>query len=505
VIAPANTAESATAAATATRRAAGVRPHPRPALTAAALAVALAVPLAAQQGPNRAQPPRPGPAPRLTLPQVQKSTLSNGLRVWLLEHHEVPIVQANLVVLSGAAADVPGQFGAASLTAAMLDEGAAGKAALALADEVEFLGAQLGTGATFDASAVRMSTPAARLPEALALLAEVALRPDFPTEELERLRTERLTALLQARDEPQSLIGIAFPRLLYGPEHRYGTSAGGTEASLKALGVNELRAFHRGHYRPDNAVLIVVGDVAAGALQPLAESRFGAWKADGAAAPPFPLRAAPQPPKRQIFIVDKPGAPQSQIRVGLVGVPRNTADYVALDVWNTILGGSFTSRLNTNLRETHGYSYGAASRFDMRRAAGPFFATAGVQTDKTAEALKEFFNELNGMLAPIPADELDKAKNYAALSFPGEFETTGQLAVKLEELVTYALPDDVFSRYVDEVQKIAPADMARVAKTYLQMDRLVVVIVGDRQTIEAPVRAANLGPVTVVPVDDVMR
>ena len=177
-------------------------------------------------------------------------------------------MQANLVVLSGASADVPGQFGAASMTAAMLDEGAAGKAALALADEVEFLGAQLSTAASFDASAVRMSTPAAKLADALGLLADVALTPDFPPQELERLRTERLTALLQARDEPQSLAGIAFPRLLYGPEHRYGTGAGGTETSLKALGVDQLRTFHRGHYRPDNAVLIVVGDVDAAGAAP---------------------------------------------------------------------------------------------------------------------------------------------------------------------------------------------------------------------------------------------
>ncbi|MGD9903611.1 MAG: M16 family metallopeptidase [Vicinamibacterales bacterium] len=465
----------------------------------------MALPLAAQQAPDRSKPPTPGPAPALTLPTVEKLTLANGLRVWLLEHHEVPLVQANLVVLSGASADVPGQFGAAAMTAAMLDEGAAGKAALALADEVEYLGAQLSTTASFDASTVRMSTPAARLPEALGLLADVALMPDFPGPELDRLRTERLTALLQARDEPQALIGLAFPRLLYGPEHRYGTSANGTETSLKALTVDQLRTFHRGHYRPDNAVLIVVGDVTLPTLRPLVEARFGAWKAAGPAAPPFPVRASPQPGARRIYIVDKPGAAQSQIRIGLVGVPRSTPDYVALDVWNTILGGSFTARLNQNLREKNGYSYGAASRFDMRKAAGPFFATAGVQTDKTADALREFFNELNGMARPIPADELDKAKNYAALSFPGEFETTGQLAAKLEEIAVNGLPDDVFSKYVSEVQAVTAADMARVAKTYLLMDRLAVVIVGDRAVIEAPVRATALGPVTIVPVDDVMR
>ena len=469
------------------------------------MAIALTAGVAAQQGPDRSKPPAPGPAAPLTVPAVQKVTLANGLRVWVLEHHEVPLVQANLVVLSGASSDVPGQFGAASMTAAMLDEGAAGKAALTVADSVEFLGAQLSTSAGFDSSVVRMSTPATKLREALDLLADVAFAPDFPGEELERLRAERLTNLLQARDDPASLVSLAFPRLLFGPEHRYGTSAGGTETSVKALGVGELRAFHRGHYRPDNAVLIVVGDVTPAVLKPLLDARFGAWKADGPAAPPFPVRASPQPGKRQIYLVDKPGAAQSQIRIGLVGVPRSTPDYIALDVLNTILGGSFTSRLNQNLREKNGYSYGASSRFDMRRSAGPFQAGAGVQTDKTAPALNEFFAELNGILTPIPADELEKSKNYAALSFAGEFETTGQLAAKLEEIAVFNLPDDVFTKYVGSVQAITAADLTRVAKQYLLVDRMAVVVVGDRAKVEAPIRALGLGIVTVVPIADVLK
>ena len=471
----------------------------------AALAVAATTPLTAQQRPDRSKPPVTGPAPELKLPPIQKFTLGNGLRVWLLEQHEVPLVQANLVVLSGASADVPGQFGAASMTAAMLDEGAAGKAALALADEIEFLGATVSTSASFDASAVRLSTPAARLGDAMTLMAQVALTPDFPETDFNRLRTERLTSLLQARDDASALVGLAFPRLLYGPEHRYGTGAAGTEATLKALGVAELRAFHRAHYRPDNAVLIVVGDITPAALRPLVEQRFGSWKAEGAMPAALPVRNSPQPGKRQIYIVDKPGAAQSQIRIGLVGVPRSTPDYVALDVLNTMFGGAFTSRLNQNLRETHGYTYGAFSMFDMRRAAGPFFAMAGVQTDKTADALKEFFVELTNILKPIPADELDRFKNFAALGYAGEFETNSQLAAKLEGLAVYNLPEDEFSTYVGKVQKVTPADAQRVAKQYLLLDRLAVVVVGDRASIEAPIRATNLGPVTVVPVADVMR
>ncbi len=482
-----------------TFRAVGVRP------LSAALTLALTVSVAAQQAPDRSKPPTLGPAPVLTLPAVQKLTLVNGLRVWVLEQHEVPLVQANLVVLSGASSDVPGQFGVASMTAAMLDEGAAGKASLAVADAIEFLGAQLSTTAGFDASVVRLSTPATKLREALDLLADVAFAPDFPADEVERLRTERLTGLLQARDDAGALAGIAYPRLLFGPEHRYGTGAGGTESSLKALGATELRAYHRSHYRPDNAVLIVVGDVAPAALKTLLDPRFGTWKAGGPAAPPFPVRASPQPGKRHIFLVDKPGAAQSQIRIGLVGVPRSTPDYIALDVLNTILGGSFTSRLNQNLREKNGYTYGATSRFDMRRSAGPFVAGAGVQSDKTAEALKEFFNELNGILAPVPAAELEKSKSYLALSFGGEFETTSQLAAKLEEMAVYGLTDDVFTKYVAEVRAVTSADLTRVATQYLLLDRMAVVIVGDRAKIEAGIRATGLGPVTIVPIADLLK
>ncbi len=483
-----------------TFRAIGVRP-----LMALLVALVAAVTLGAQQAPDRSKPPTLGAAPALNLPVVQKLTLANGLRVWVLEQHEVPIVQANLVVLSGASAELPGQFGGASFTAGMLVEGAAGKAALAVADSVEFLGAQLSTSAGFDSSTVRMSTPAAKLREALDLLADVALAPDFPAQELERLRTERLTGLLQARDDASSLAAIAYPRLLFGPEHRYGTAAVGTETSIATLGANELLTYHRSHYRPDNAVLVVVGDVTPAALIRLLDRRFATWKAAGPAAPPFPVRASPQPAKRQIYLVDKPGAAQSQIRVGLVGVPRSTPDYIALDVLNTILGGSFTSRLNQNLREKNGYSYGASSRFDMRRSAGPFQAGAGVQTDKTAEALKECFNELTAILTPVPADELEKAKNYAALSFGGEFETSGQLAAKLEEVAVYGLPDDVFTKYVGAVQATSAADLTRVAKQYLLLDRMVVVVVGDLAKIEEGIRATNLGPVSVVPLANVLK
>jgi zinc protease len=457
-----------------------------------------------QPAPDRSQPPKTGPAPTLKLPAIQRQKLSNGLAVWLVEQHEVPIAQVNLIIGSGSADDPPERPGTASLAAAMLDEGAGTRGALELADAIEFLGAELNTSSTFDASAVRLNVPVARLSDALPLMADVVLRPTFPANELERLRKERLTDLLQARDDPAEIVRVAFPRLVFGARHRYGTPAVGTEASLEAIRLEDLRTFYSASYRPDNSTLIVVGDVTSAKLMPLLEQAFGGWRADGPPATRTNVVDPPQLTRRQIYLIDKPGAAQSQIRIGWIGVPRSTKEYATLQVLNTILGGSFTSRLNQNLREEHGYTYGAASTFDMRRSSGPFFATAGVQTDKTADALREFFNELNGIRKPIPADELDKAKNYVALGFPARFETTGDLARRLEELVVYGLPDDTFTAFVDQVSKVTAADVEKDATRYVQPDKFAVVIVGDRKAIEPGVRALNLGPLQLLSVEDVM-
>jgi predicted Zn-dependent peptidase len=457
------------------------------------------------QNPDRSKPPALGPAPSLKLPAIQKTKLGNGLPVWIVEHHEVPLAQVNLIVRSGSAADPIGKYGVGNLTAAMLDEGAGGRSSLELADAIDFLGATLATTSTFDLSAVRLSVPVARLGDALPVMADIALRPTFPAAELDRLRKERLTALLQARDNVAGLVQLAFPRMVFGPIHRYGTSATGLPPALEAMTVADLQAFYRGHYRPDNATLIVVGDVTQASVLPLLEKTFGVWKADGIKPLDTVVPTAPQLTKRQVFLIDKPGAVQSQIRIGWVGVSRSTPDYVALEVLNTVLGGSFTSRLNQNLREKHGYTYGASSAFDMRGSAGPFLAAAGVQTDKTADALKEFFVELDGILAQVPAAELEKAKNYVALGFPAEFETTGDLARKLEDLVVYGLPDDTYANFVGAVSKLTAADLQRAAARYIQPDKMAVVVVGDRGSIEGGIRALNLGSIQIVPIDDFFK
>ena len=460
--------------------------------------------LAAQQPPDRSRPPQPGPPPALNLPQIQKRQLSNGLPVWIVELHKVPVAQVNLAVLSGTAQDPPGKFGIASLTSAMLEEGAGSRSALELADAVDYLGADLNAATVTDATMVRLHVPVARLAEALPIMADVALRPTFPNDELERQRKQRLTNIIQARDDPATIAAIGFSRLLYGRAHRYGTPGFGTAETIKAFTTDDLRAFYNATFRPTNAALLAVGDITADATMPLFESTFGTWKPPGGgAAAAEKLPPVEQPAAREVSLIDKPGAPQTQIRIGWIGVPRSTPDYFPLIVLNTLLGGSFSSRLNMNLREKHGYTYGASSSFDMRASAGPFSAGAGVQTDKTGEALKEFFNELNAIGKPVPADELARAKNYVALRFPGGFETTGDVSRRLEDALVYKLPDDYFSKYVQNIQAVTSADVQRVAQKYIQPARFIVTVVGDRQQIEPQIRPLNLGALKVVTIDDV--
>ena len=469
-----------------------------------AVMVALTVAVGAQQGPDRSKAPVPGAAPTLTLPPIQKRALTNGLPVWIVEMHEVPVANVTLIIKAGAGDDPAGRYGLANFTAAMLDEGAGTRNALQLADAIDYLGASLSTGSSFDMSSVRLQAPVSKLDDALPLMADVALRPAFSDTEVERLRKERMTSLMQTRDNAGALATAAFGRLVFGPRHRYGTPGLGNQASNSEMSASDLKAFYASYYQPQNAHLLVVGDVTPAAMLPKLERAFGGWK-NGAAPPKTTVSPAAQHGPRQIYLVDKPGAAQSQIRIGWMGVARSTADYYVLDVLNTILGGSFTSRLNQNLREEHGYAYGASSSFDMRLSAGPFTAGAGVQSDKTVESLREFFKELDGMHQPVPADELARAKNYEALGFPAAFETTAGMAGNLVELVVYGLPESFFADYVPKIQAVTAADVRRAANEYLQTDRFAVVVVGDLAKIEKPIRDAGLGPVKVVTVDEILK
>lgn len=462
-----------------------------------------AIGTSARQPPDRAHPPQPGLPPALHLPAVHEQRLSNGLRVFLVEQHKVPVAQVNLVVFRGAAGDPAGRFGVASLTAAMLENGAGSRSALEIADAIDFLGADLDTAGGIDSSTVRLHVPVARLGDALPIMADVALRPTFPSDELDRLRRERLTSILQAREQPGTIALTAFMHVLYPAAHRYATPTFGTAAAIESFTPADLRAFYQAAYRPDNAALVVTGDVTPGAVMPLVERSFGAWKPAGGPLAASTLPAAPEPAGRTVYLVDKPGAAQSAIRIGWIGAARSTPDYFPLEVMNTILGGSFSSRLNMNLREKHGYTYGAGSGFDMRASAGPFTAAAAVQTDKTSAALEEFFNELNGILRPVPPGELSRAEHYVALRFPAGFETTGDVSRRLEEQLVYGLPDDYFATYVDRIEAVTAADVERVAKRYISPNRFAVVVVGDRKAIEPGIRALGLGPIKVLTLDEI--
>jgi len=473
-------------------------------LRTAALALAAAVaaaPLAAQ--PDRSRPPKPGPVKPLELPPVERLSLSNGVSVLLVGMHEVPVVEVVLVLRAGAAADPAGRDGLAAMTAGMLDEGASGKDALALADAVDFLGARLGTGTSWEASTVSLRVPTARLDDALALMADVALRPDFPEAELQRLRKEALTELLQARDEPGAIASRAVAQAVFGRGHRYGRPLSGAAAELGSFSVAELRAFHASRYAPAAATLVVVGDVTAAVL-PALDKAFGSWKGP-AVAPAAP--AVPTPPQlrgRTLWLVDKKNAAQSALRVGRVGPSWPDPAYAPTEVMNTLLGGSFTSRLNDNLREQHGYAYGARSLFRRNLSGGVFLVATDVQTDKTGPAVGEVFKELERILLPASAEEVERARSYAALSFASDFETTGQVAQRMVDTVVYGHADGFYESFVPRALATDIAGMQKAARATIDPKRVALVVVGDRAKVEAPLQALKLGAIRNLSVEDVM-
>jgi zinc protease len=453
------------------------------------------------QKPDRSKPPKLGPPPTLRLPPIQHFRLSNGMPVLLLEKHRVPLVQINLLIKVGSTADRSGKSGLASITASMLTEGAGSRNALQLADAIDFLGARLEASAGEHTTVVTLHTPLNKLDSALALLADVSLRPRFSSEELDRMRKERLTTLIQWHDEPQAIASVLFYKTLYG-NHPYGLPSIGNEQSLRSFTSEDLRQFHKTYFHSNTATLIVVGDVTMQSIQQRLENAFGEWASGESASPHLP--GIGQIETREVYLVNKPDAPQSEIRIGRIGAPRMTDDYYPLLVMNTILGGSFTSRLNQNLREQHGYTYGAWSTFDFLPLPGPFVAGAAVQTVVTDKALAEFMKELNGILQPVSDDDLSRAKNYLALRYPENFQSVAQIAGRLSELVIYDLPDDYFNNYVPHILAVTKEDVHRVAKKYIDPEKMAIVIAGDQKQIESGIKALNLGPIRNLTIDDVL-
>ncbi len=428
--------------------------------------------------------PKDGPDPKFTLPSIEKKKLSNGLNVWIVRHSELPIVSMNLVIGSGGAADPADRAGLAAFTSSLLDNGTKTRSAVDIANQTSSLGLAFGTSSGWDSSGVFMQTLTKNLDAALDIYSDVIMNPSFPADELETLRKQTLTGLIQRRDNANAIASIAYSQLLYGKNHPYGKSLGGDEASIKALTRDEIEKYYWSSYRPNNSTLIVVGDVENKTLLPKLEKALGGWKPADVTQMQVPAEVAFDKPG--IYVIDKPGAAQSVVTIGHVGVARNNPDYFPLSVMNSILGGQFSARVNMNLREDKGYTYGARTGWSFRKGAGPFDASAQVQTAVTKESVMEFMKELNGIRGTIPVtpQELEYSKQSLIRRYPGGFETVGGISGQLSSLVVYGLPDTYFNDYIRNIQGVTLGDVNRVANKYLTPDKMAILIVGDRSVIE---------------------
>ena len=436
--------------------------------------------------------PKSGADPKFTLPAVEKKKLSNGLEVWMVRQPELPIVSMNLVLNTGGAANPAGKEGLSSITASLLDTGTKTRSAVEIANQLQSIGANLGAGSSWDQTNVSLQTLTRNLDKALDIYADVINNPAFPADELETQRKRALVGFIQRKDNPNAISNVVYNALLYGKDHPYGKSLGGDENSITGLKREDVVKFYETYYRPNNAALIVVGDVDAKTLIPKLEKAFAGWKAGDVSAVNTPEAETFDAPG--IYIVDKPGAAQSVISIGQIGVARDNPDYFPLQVMNSILGGQFSARVNMNLREDKGYTYGARSGFSFRRGAGPFSASADVKTAVTKESVLEFMKELNGIRGAIPVTkaELEYNKQSIIRRFPRTVETVGQISGSLADLYVYDLPATYYNDYIQKVNAVTVEDVNRVANKYLTPDKMAIVIVGDKAVIEPKLKEIDV-------------
>jgi zinc protease len=472
---------------------------------AAFAAVVVALPAAAQTSAYP-KPPALAAAVDLRVPVVKSASLPNGVAVRVVEQHELPLAQVTLVIPGGSRLDgtTPGL---ASFMANMLSQGAGTRDAAALQSEFAFLGASFFTSADWDRFTVSLKVPVRSLAPALDLMSDVVLRPTFSAAEVRRQRGLRLTSLLQLRDQPNALADLAFNQILFPSGHPYRNNAQGDSASVAAFDSARVRAFYEATMRPDRATIIVAGDVTEAQVREILGPRFGSWRAGGDAMPlPSSAGAPAAPAASRVFLVDKPDAAQSVIIIGWAGVDRRSPDYAALTVMNTLLGGSFSSRLMTNLRETKGYTYGASSRFTYRVIPGPFTASAAVRTNVTDSSLVEFFKELRLIRdSLVSAQELARAKAYVELGLPGSLESTSQVAGQIAQLGVFGLNLDELPRFAAQVRAVTTADVQRVAKQYLTPDKATIVVVGDLAKVRPGIEALKLGPMSELRATEVAK
>ncbi len=439
---------------------------------------------------DRSSAPPPGPPRPYHFPRVARKTLENGLQILVAENHAAPLVALRVLACSGADRDRAELAGLALMTTELLDEGAGERDAIGLAEDLGLLGASLATGTDWDASYITIDVLSRNFAPAMEILADVSRRPMLPPSALQRVRSERLMELLQQREEPAAIAAKRFSNLLYG-SGTYGNSVIGTADSVSRLRIEDVRRFYAENFIPNNAAIVIAGDIdARGAIDQITRL-WSDWKRG-----PEPQRPAITPASieaSRIYLIDRPNAVQSEIRVGHLGVPRSSGDYFPLTVMNALLGGLFNSRINLNLRERHGYTYGARSAFAFRRQAGPFVVSAPVRNEVTRESLEEVFNELRRIrTGNIEQRELDDTKNYLAGVFPATVQSSSDIAGRLLDMELYDLPHDYFDRYRENIAAISADDVERAASKYIDPDRVLIVIVGNAAQIREPIGTLGL-------------
>ncbi len=436
------------------------------------------------------------------------------MRVWSVRHAAVPVVTFVLLIRRGSAMDPAGKEGLAALTADMLDEGSGGRTAIEMHEAIARIGAQFDTDIGADAALATMTTLGRFADPGLRLLADMIARPDLTEADFQRVRQLRLHRLTQLRDVPSAVADRTFIKLLYGP-HPYGHAPMGTEHALAGLTVDDVRAFHARAIRPDAATLVAVGDCDHATIERMAADTFAGWEgatdADDAAGDlpdvGFGLSrtngVATPADRARLYVVPRAGAPQSELRIGHVAVPRSTPDYYALVAANMILGGQFVSRINLNLREDKGFTYGARTAFDFRRMPGPFSLQVSVQTAATGRAIEESLDEIGAIRGPRPASGEELALGVAALTrgYARNFETAEQIGRASTQIALYDLPDDYFVQFVPNVERVTTADVTSAAATYLHPDRLMTLVVGDLDAVAGDLPRLGLGDPVILSAD----
>jgi zinc protease len=450
---------------------------------------------------DRSSIPMPDNHPAPRFPKLERTTLDNGLEVVVANWPAVPAVDFSLLVDAGYSSDAgsgaSGKLGTASLAMNMLDEGAAGMTALDISARLERLGATLNAGANLDTAYVNLSALRANLQESLALFADVILRPDFPEADLERLRQQTLARISQEQSRPQTMALRLIPQLIYGDGHPYAIpfTGSGTADSVRAISRDDLKSYHDTWFRPGIATLVITGDTTLAEMRPMLDRHFGGWKAG--TSPQRSVDSVTPPEAPRVFVVDRPGSEQSVIIAGLVLPPYDHPQRLALDAANDVLGGTFSARINMNLREDKGWSYGASSLIANARGPQPFLMLAPVQTDRTAESMAEVLQELAGLTGERPPspDEVEKVKDRKTLSLPGRWETRRAITNAISEIVRFELADTYWDRYPGMIRDLDVNDVAAAASDLLHPQRLTWVVVGDWTKIEDSVRALGLGEI----------